>query len=101
MIGGGRERMEILIFIIGLCVGSFINVCIYRVPKGESVVYPSSHCTKCNYRLRWYDLIPILSYIALGGRCRNCGEKISVRYPVVELLIAFIFLMIFYLHIYI
>lgn len=74
----------ILAGIVGLCVGSFLNVVIYRVPEGMSVVRPASHCPKCGYVLRWYDNIPILSYCLLGGRCRSCREPISFRYTAVE-----------------
>lgn len=72
--------------IIGLCVGSFLNVVIYRVPLKMSIAYPPSHCTACDYTLRWYDNIPVLSYIMLKGRCRKCGSHISVRYTIVEIL---------------
>lgn len=71
--------------VLGLCVGSFLNVVIYRVPNGMSLATPSSHCPKCKYVLRWYDNIPVLSYVMLGGRCRSCKAKISVRYTAVEL----------------
>ena len=65
-------------------VGSFLNVCIFRLPKSESVVFPPSHCTNCDYVIRWYDNIPILSYLFLKGKCRSCGERISLQYPLVE-----------------
>lgn len=74
----------ILTFLYGIVVGSFLNVVIYRVPKHESVVKVRSHCMKCGYNLKWYDLIPVFSYIGLKGRCRSCGEKISPQYPVIE-----------------
>ena len=74
-----------LLFIIGAVLGSFYNVLIYRIPRGMSIIYPPSHCPKCNAPIRWYDNIPIISYILLRGRCRNCKGKISVRYPLVEL----------------
>lgn len=77
--------LYVLAGVIGLCVGSFLNVVIYRVPQGMSLAFPPSHCPKCNYTLRWYDNIPLLSYLILRGRCRKCGEKISFRYTVVEL----------------
>lgn len=73
-------------FILGAVVGSFLNVCIYRLPKNESVVFPPSHCPNCDYKIRWYDNIPVLSYLFLRGRCRKCGERISIQYPLVELL---------------
>lgn len=73
---------------MGLLVGSFINVLIYRLPRGESIVSPPSRCPLCGKRLSWLDLVPVLSYLALGGKCRYCGGAISPRYPVVELLTA-------------
>ncbi len=75
----------ILTGLIGLCVGSFLNVVIYRTPLGMSLAKPNSHCPKCKYELHWYDNIPVISYIMLGGKCRNCGEHISFRYTAVEL----------------
>ncbi len=83
------------IFILGLILGSFFNVCIYRIPKEQSISYPPSHCTNCQNKIKWYDLIPVLSYVILGGKCRHCKEKISIRYPVIELLTAFLFLAIY------
>lgn len=73
-------------FAIGACVASFLNVCIWRLPRNESVVRPASHCPNCNSPIRWYQNIPILSYIALGGKCAVCRKPISLRYTVVELL---------------
>lgn len=70
--------------VLGLCVGSFLNVVIYRLPRGMSLAAPPSHCTVCGYRLRPYDNVPILSYLFLGGRCRKCRAWISPRYPAVE-----------------
>ena len=78
--------------ILGLIIGSFINVLVYRVPKGESIVYPTSHCPECKHPLKWYDLIPLLSYIMLRGKCRYCGHKIPVRYPVIELVAGLAFM---------
>ncbi len=83
----------ILSGIVGLCVGSFLNVVIYRVPNGMNLAKPDSHCTTCDYVLRWYDNIPVLSYIILGGRCRKCGEKISPRYMIVEIVNAVLWLL--------
>ncbi|MGL5414627.1 MAG: prepilin peptidase [Clostridium sp.] len=80
--------------IIGLILGSFFNVCILRIPKGESIVYPPSHCS-CGHILKWYELIPVLSWIGLKGRCRKCKEKISFQYPLIEILTAVIFVIIF------
>ncbi len=76
----------IIIFILGLAIGSFLNVCAYRIPKGESIAYPPSHCPSCGNPIIPLDNVPVLSYILLKGRCRNCGEKISLKYPTVELL---------------
>ncbi len=70
--------------VIGLVIGSFLNVCIYRLPRGESLVWPGSHCPSCGKRLKALELIPIFSYLALKGRCSECGFRISPRYPVVE-----------------
>lgn len=75
----------VLTGLLGLCVGSFLNVVIYRLPRGMSLSHPGSHCTTCDYSLRWYDNIPVLSWLMLGGRCRKCREPISIRYTVVEL----------------
>lgn len=73
-------------FLFGSAIGSFLNVCIYRIPKKESIVFPSSHCPACNKKIKPYDNIPIISYILLKGRCRECGERISFQYPLVEFL---------------
>lgn len=75
--------------LFGACIGSFLNVCILRIPRKVSIVFPPSACPKCNYKLKWYDNIPVLSYISLLGKCRNCREKISVQYPVVEIISGF------------
>lgn len=77
---------EPISFIFGLIVGSFLNVCIYRLPRNISIVSPPSACPACNTPIKLWDNIPILSYIFLKGKCRNCGERISMRYPLVELL---------------
>lgn len=71
--------------IAGLTIGSFLNVVIWRVPRGESLVSPASHCPHCEHRIRWRDNIPVVSWLALRGRCRDCSSKISVRYPLIEL----------------
>ena len=78
--------------VVGLCVGSFLNVCIYRLPLKRSVVHPGSRCPGCGRELTWYDNIPVVSYLALRGRCRGCRAPISARYPIVEALTAAIFL---------
>jgi len=80
-----RIVLYVLTGVFGLCVGSFLNVVIYRVPEGMSLVKPDSHCPKCRYRLKWYDNIPVLSYLLLGGKCRNCKAHIPFRYTAVEL----------------
>jgi len=85
------------VFIFGLLFGSFSNVLIYRIPRGESIVFPPSHCPKCGARIKPYDNIPIISYIMLGGRCRSCHQPISIRYPLVELSVGLIFLLNFLL----
>ena len=74
----------ILALLFGLLIGSFLNVCIYRWPRDLSVVRPRSYCVACEKPIAWYDNIPLLSYVVLGGRCRQCRAKISWRYPVVE-----------------
>ena len=76
----------LFVFVFGMVIGSFLNVCIYRMPKDESVVFPPSHCPNCSYQIRWYDNIPLFSYLFLRGKCRGCGNHISVQYPLVELL---------------
>ena len=84
---------EILVFVIGAVVGSFLNVCIYRIPKKISIVYPLSHCPACKKNILWYDNIPILGYLILKGRCRYCKAKIRFRYFVVEALTASLILL--------
>ena len=75
----------------GLLVGSFLNVCIYRLPRRESIIWPASCCTVCNRRLAWFDNVPVVSWLALRGGCRTCGAPISTMYPVVELTTAVVF----------
>lgn len=87
--------ISIYIFIVGIVFGSFFNVCIYRIPEGKSIVNPPSHCPKCNTRLKVKDLIPILSYLISGRKCRYCKEKIASRYALVELLTGILFLLIY------
>jgi leader peptidase (prepilin peptidase)/N-methyltransferase len=84
---------NIFVFIFGSLIGSFLNVCIHRLPLGESVVNPPSHCPRCNKPIPWHDNIPLLSYIILFGKCRFCKGKISYRYFIVELFTALIFLL--------
>ena len=81
--------------VLGLVVGSFLNVCIYRLPNEESVVKPPSHCPKCNTRLRGPDLVPVLSWLFLRGKCRYCGEKVSAQYAIVELATSALFMGVF------
>lgn len=77
--------MLILILAYGLIIGSFLNVCIYRIPRHENIAVERSHCTKCGATIKWYDLVPVFSYLFLLGKCRNCKEKISIIYPTIEL----------------
>ena len=79
------------VLVVGACLGSFLNVVIARLPHGRSLVSPPSSCPRCQSRIAWYDNVPVFSWIALRARCRNCGEPISARYPVVELLTAVVF----------
>ena len=74
-----------LIFLMGITIGSFLNVCIYRIPKKEDIVLERSHCMSCGNVLKWYELIPLFSFLMQGGRCRKCGVKLSVQYPLIEL----------------
>ncbi|HXE98454.1 MAG TPA: prepilin peptidase [Dongiaceae bacterium] len=82
-------------FVFGMVVGSFLNVCICRMPKDESIVSPPSHCPHCSYQIRWYDNIPLVSYLLLKGKCRGCGAHISLQYPLVELLNGVLTLLLF------
>jgi leader peptidase (prepilin peptidase)/N-methyltransferase len=79
------------VVIVGLCVGSFLNVCTYRLPLGESIVHPRSRCTSCGRTLTWFDNLPVLSWAALGGRCRTCKQPVSWMYPAVEVVTALVF----------
>ena len=81
-----RLYIGILFFLFGATIGSFLNVLIYRIPKKEEFVKTRSHCMKCGYQLEWYDLIPIFSWIFLGGKCRKCKTKLSIQYPLIEAL---------------
>lgn len=85
-----------LVFILGTIFGSFFNVVIYRLPREESILKPPSHCPKCNTPLRWYDLLPIISFLILRGKCRYCNAKISIRYPIIEALTGVTFTMVAY-----
>ena len=82
-----------MVFAFGAVVGSFLNVCVYRMPREESIISPPSHCPHCDQRIRWSDNIPLASYLVLRGKCRHCGAPIAPRYFVVELLTATLFLL--------
>ncbi len=82
----------LVVLSLGLAVGSFLNVCIYRIPKGQSIFLPASHCPSCSQKIKFYDNIPVLSFVLLKGKCRLCGSRISFQYPLVELLTAGLFL---------
>lgn len=86
----------ILVFIIGICIGSFLNVVIYRIPKGESIVFPSSKCQSCQRPLKWYHNIPIFSWLFLKGQCHYCTSPISKQYPMIEFLTGLIFVAVFW-----
>ncbi|MBM7613985.1 prepilin peptidase [Alkaliphilus hydrothermalis] len=88
--------MTLMIFLYGMIIGSFLNVCIWRVPRGESIIFPPSHCPNCNTRLKLYDLVPVLSYISTGGKCRYCFNQISTQYPLVEVANGLLYLLIFH-----
>ena len=79
------------ITLLGLCIGSFLNVCAYRLPLGQSVVHPRSRCTSCGRSLSWFDNLPVFSWVALGGKCRTCKEPVSWMYPAVEVVTAVVF----------
>jgi prepilin signal peptidase PulO-like enzyme (type II secretory pathway) len=85
-----------IIIILGLVIGSFLNVLIYRIPLGKSIIKPSSFCPECSHKIRFYDNIPLFSYLILKGRCRDCKTKVSPRYPIVEVLTAFLFAFSYY-----
>lgn len=87
--------LYIMIFLIGISIGSFLNVCIYRIPKKEDIVFERSHCMSCGNVLKWYELIPLFSFIVQGGKCRNCKTKLSAQYPLIELLNGLIYVWIF------
>ncbi|MCT4595183.1 MAG: prepilin peptidase [Anaeromicrobium sp.] len=88
--------MTYITLTIGLLIGSFLNVCIYRIPKEESIAYPPSHCPKCNNQLKPLDLVPLFSYLLNKGKCRYCRETISLQYPIVEFLNGIIYLLLYF-----
>ena len=88
--------VEILFAVLGAAIGSFLNVLIHRLPEEQSIVFPASRCPRCGRAIRFYDNIPVLSYILLRGRCRDCGEKIALRYPLVEAITAAFSLLLFW-----
>ena len=85
----------VAVFIFGMLIGSFLNVVIYRIPKGESISFPASHCQRCHTPLKWYHNIPLFSWLFLRGRCAFCKEPISMQYPMVELLTGLIFVILY------
>ena len=85
----------LVIFLYGIVIGSFLNVCIYRIPLGESISKERSHCMTCGYQLRWYDLVPLFSWLALRGKCRKCKTPISAQYPIIEAVNGVLYILIF------
>ncbi len=92
MIPGLQLYLDVCVFLFGAAIGSFLNVCIYRMPLGKSIVSPPSACPSCGQPIRWFDNIPLISYLKLRGRCRHCGAQFTARYFLVELLTALMFL---------
>lgn len=90
--------MYAVIFLFGITIGSFLNVCIYRIPRGETVVTTPSHCMACGHKLKWFELVPLFSYIFLKGRCRECKSRISPQYPIVEGINGFLYLLVFFIN---
>lgn len=88
----------IIIFLFGIVIGSFLNVCIYRIPKHEDIVKTRSHCMSCGYTLKWYDMFPVFSFLVLRGKCRKCGTKLSAQYPLVEALNGVLYVLIVWIH---
>lgn len=88
----------LIIFLFGAVIGSFLNVCIYRIPEKEDIVKTRSHCMSCGYQLQWYDMFPVFSYLFLRGKCRKCGAKLSVQYPLIEAMNGILYVMIVFFH---
>jgi len=89
-------EIALIVFVFGAMIGSFLNVVIYRIPNGESIVFPSSKCQSCQTSLKWYHNIPIFSWVLLGGKCAFCKEKISAQYPIVEFITGIIFVALYF-----
>lgn len=87
--------LYIIAFLYGIVIGSFLNVCIYRMPKDENIATVGSHCMDCGRRLKWYDLIPVFSWLFLKGKCRYCGKAVSPQYPIVETLNGILYVVVF------
>jgi leader peptidase (prepilin peptidase)/N-methyltransferase len=87
--------IDAIVFVYGIVIGSFLNVCIFRIPKQETVVTRRSHCMTCGYQLSWYDMIPVASWLALRGRCRKCKARISAQYPLVEAANGILYVLVF------
>ena len=85
----------IIVFLFGIIIGSFLNVCIYRLPLKEDIIVKPSHCMQCGAKLKWYDLLPLVSWMVLGGKCRSCKTSISVQYPLIEALNGVLYVLIF------
>lgn len=90
--------LYLTIFLFGICIGSFLNVCICRIPNKEDIVSERSHCMHCGNSLEWYDMFPIFSFILLKGKCRNCGQRISIQYPIIEALNGLLYILVFWIH---
>ena len=88
----------IVIFLYGIVIGSFLNVCIYRIPKKENIVTTRSHCMSCGHQLKWYELLPLISFVVQKGKCRECGTKLSVQYPLIEGLNGVLYVITFYIN---
>ena len=85
----------VLLFLIGIVIGSFLNVCIYRIPNKEDIVFTRSHCMSCGHELQWYELVPLLSFLCLRGKCKKCHTKLSIQYPLIEALNGVLYVVIF------